>query len=93
MVFGCDFDRTAVARSQLFRLSVCAAPPYGSDGVDDELCGKAITLCQFGLSSLAPSKQTTRMHQLQACRPMNGTIHASASEERRIRGIDNRVDR
>ena len=54
-----ELKRTTVARGQELWLPIRAAPPNWTNGVDDDLRGKAVAPCDLGIASLAPPEQAT----------------------------------
>ena len=87
-----ELKRTTVARSQELWLPMRTAPPNRTNGVDDDLRGKVVAPCEFGIASLAPPEQATLFYEVRPGGPMNCSVYAAASKERRVRSIDDCVN-
>jgi len=86
------FHGAAIARCQQFRLAVHATAPDWANGVNDVLGGQPVARGEFCLAGLAASQETALVEQVRSGGTMNRTINATATEERRVRSIDDRVD-
>jgi len=72
---------------------VPAAHPDRTDGVDHMLCGQPIPRRCLGLSGSAAAEGPALGNELRAGSAVNRAVDASATEQRRVRGVDDRVDR
>ena len=65
--------------------------PYGTDRMNDISSWKTIRAGDAGFSSEATVELSTLTEQFRSRRPVDGAVNASAAEQRRIGGIDDRV--
>jgi hypothetical protein len=87
-----ELKRTTVARSQELWLPMRPAPPNRTNGVDDDLRGKAAAPCELGIASLAPPEQATLLYEVRPGGPVNCSVYAAASKQRGVRSIDDCVN-
>lgn len=87
-----ELKRTTVARGQELWLPIPTAPPNWTNGMDDDLRGKAVAPCDLGIASLAPPEQATLVYKVRPSSPMNGSVYAAASKQRGVRSIDDGVN-
>ena len=80
-----------IAAAQEFRLLGAAVVPYGTDGTNDLASWETIRAGNTGFSREATAELPTLTEQLRSRRPVEGAVNASAAEQRRIGGIDDRV--
>jgi hypothetical protein len=55
-------------------------------------CPQPISFGDFGIAGRAAIKRATIGQKLRSCPAMDCTVHATAAEERCIRGVDDRVN-
>ena len=79
-------------RPRALRLARLAAVPDRADGVDDPARGQPVALRRLGLARSAASERAALVEQLRARRAMDGAVDAAAAQQRRVRGVDDRVD-
>ena len=84
-------QRAAVARGQHFRLPRVAATPDRSDGVDDVAVRQAIAARDVA-SPVAHPPSGRHSASSSDRRAMDRAIDAAATQKRRVRGVDDRVD-
>ena len=65
--------------------------PYGTDGTNDLASWETIRAGNTGFSREATAELPTLTEQFRSRRPVDGAVNASAAEQRRIGGIDDRV--
>jgi hypothetical protein len=87
-----EFKGTTVAGGQELRLAMRTALPNRTNGVDDELRGKAVALCKLGIAGLTPPEQTAFLDEVRPGGPVNGPVHAAPSEQGGVRSIDDGVN-
>jgi hypothetical protein len=68
------------------------ALPNRPHGVDHEASRQPKTCSYLGSTSWAASMLSTVLQQLWPCRPVNGSIHSTAAEERVVGGIHDGID-
>ena len=91
-MFGGNPQRVAVAGSQQLWLALFAAMPHRADGVDHKLCRQAVALGELRFADLASVQQAAFAQQLRSGGTVDRPVHAAAAQQRRIGGIDNRID-
>jgi hypothetical protein len=67
--------------------------PNRADRVDDVSRCKAVSPSELCLPSLASAQQAALVDKVGACGTVDCSIDASATKQRRVRGIDDRIDR
>jgi len=87
-----ELKRTTVARSQELWLPILTTPPNRTNGVDDDLRGKAVAPCELSIAGLAPPEQAALFYEVRSGGPMNGSVYAASSKERGVRSIDDCVN-
>jgi len=78
--------------SKYVRLVVAAAAPDWTDGVDDDFGGQAKGGRNFGGAGLASAEIATRLYHFRTRRAQYRARHAARSDERRVGGVDDRVN-
>jgi len=91
-VFPTELDRAAVAGSEQTILTAAAAIPDRPNRMDDVFGLEAITLGDLGVTDLAAVQHTAFEFEFSAGGAMNSTIDAAATEQRRIRRVNNGVN-
>lgn len=66
--------------------------PYGTDRMNDISSWKTIRAGDAGFSSEATVELSTLTEQFRSRRPVDGSVNTSAAEQRRVGGVDDRVD-
>jgi len=66
--------------------------PNWADSMYDEPGRQAVTASDFCIPGVTPAKQAALLQQLRSCRIMDGTIHPSSTQQRRISGVDDGID-
>jgi hypothetical protein len=85
-------QRAAVARRQRLILAGVPAVPHGPDGMQHMLCRQPVTWCDLDVASGAAIQGAAGGEQFGAGSAMDGTIDATAAEQRRIGGVDNGIN-
>jgi len=85
-------DRTAIAGGQQVVLTIAAAIPYRTDGMDDVFCFQAISAGDLGATGHAAIERAAFGEQLRPRGTMDRTVDAASAEERRICGVDDGVN-
>src|SRR3989454_5729701 len=84
-------QRVDVAVAQQLRLPALPAPPHGTHRVDDVLRRQAVAPRDSRLSGWAAADSPALFQQLGAGGAVNRPVHASATQERRVRRVDDGV--
>ena len=92
-VFDRERKRGAVAPCQHLRLSKFAALPPRPDRVNDVLGRQAIPARNLCLARVAAGKRIALRLQLRAGGPVDGKADRAAGDERRVRRVDDGVNR
>src|SRR5947209_11974217 len=87
-----QFDRASVAGGKRRILGLVSTTPDRADGVDDVLRRQPVAPGDLGIARLAAVQRTALYQKLWPCSAMNGAIHSAATEQRRIRRVDDRVN-
>lgn len=86
----CETD--AIARCEQFRLTRVASVPHRPDRVYDILCRQLITARDFCLPGFAAVECAACSQQFRPGRAMYGTVDTTAAEQRRVSGVNDRID-
>jgi hypothetical protein len=81
-----------ITRRQRFIFALVSAVPDRAHSVNHMPRPKPITSGDFGVAGGASMKGAAFRQQLRPGRTMDRTVHAAATEQRRIRGVDDRVN-
>ena len=92
VVVAAQFDRTAVARSELRILVARTTIPDGADSMDYMPRGKRISPGDFGVAGLAAIQRAAFGQQLGSGRAMDRTVDAATAEQRGVRSVDDGVN-
>ena len=92
-VRGGKIKRRAVARRQQFVLAFAAAAPHRSDRVDHMLRRQPIAAGDLGAAGLAAAECPAFGEQFRSGSAMDRAVDAAATEQRTVRGIDDRIER
>ena len=84
-------ERFPVAGGQQAGLPMGAAPPDGTDGMDDEPAGKAVAPGHFGLPGPAAVQGAAFRQQLRSGGSVDRAVHSPAAQQGRIGGIDDGI--
>ena len=87
-----QFERAAIAGSEQLVFARVAAVPNRTDGVNHIPGRKAIAFGDFSVAGGAATKRAAFGKQLGTGGPMNRTIDAATTEQRRIGGVDDGVN-
>ena len=87
-----QLDGAAIARRQRLIFALASAMPHRADGMNHMPCPQPISFGDFGIAGRAAIKRATIGQKLRSCPAMDCTVHATAPEERCIRGVDDRVN-
>jgi hypothetical protein len=87
-----DFDCTAVARRQCIILALAAAVPNRADCMNHMPGRQPISSGNLDVAGRAALECTALIQQFRPGRAMDSTIDAAAAEQRRIGGVNDRVD-
>src|SRR4029079_6561654 len=87
----CALYRVPVARCQQFLLMGISPPPDRSNRVDHILCGELIAFGRVGESGLATTQLPALVEQFRTRSPVNRTVHAPATQQRAVGGVNDRV--
>ena len=93
IVARCEFDATAIARREENGFVARPAVPDGAHGVNDVTRREAIRPGQLGLPGSAAPEQHAFAQQLGTRSAVNRSVYSSTAEQRRIGGVDDRIDR
>ena len=85
-------DRATIAGHQQLRLAVHSAAPDWSDRMDDVPCLQPVAARHLRVTRGASAQPTAFLLQLRPCGAMYRAIHSTAPEQRRVRGVDDRVN-
>src|SRR5947207_5293538 len=88
-----ELQAVAITRCEQLRLTVVAAAPDRTDGVDHMLCRQPVPARDLRLAGLASAEETAFRDELRSRRAMNRAVDTTAAEERTVRGVDDRIDR
>jgi len=81
-----------ITRRQRFIFALVSTVPNRAHGVNYMPRRQPITPGDFGVAGCAAVKRAAFRQQLRPGRPMDRAIHAAAAEQRRISGVDDRVN-
>lgn len=84
-------ETTPITTREQFILAVPAVVPHRADGVNDPPGRKFIAFGDFGLSGGAAAEHAAFRQQFRPGGAMNGAVHATPAEQRRVGGIHNRL--
>ena len=84
-------ETTSITAREQFILAVTAVVPDRADGMNDPFGGKFVAARDFGLAGGAAAECAAFRQQFRPGGAMNRAIHPAAAEQRRVRGIHNRV--
>ena len=87
-----DFEATPVAAREEPRFAGVAAAPDRADGVDHESGGEPEPGRGLGVAERAAIEVAAGVEQLRAGRPVDRPVDAAPAEQRRVGGVDDRVD-
>jgi segregation and condensation protein B len=82
-----QFDRTAIAACEQGILVVSTARPNGSDGVEDELCGKPETWGRLDLTGGAAPQFAACLEQFGTGCAMDRPVDSPSAKERAVCGV------
>ena len=85
-------ETTSVAAREQFLLAMRSVPPHGTDCVDDPFGRQTVAFRDFGLAGCTSVQCAAFLQQAWAGCAMNGPIHAAASEQTRVRRVDDGID-
>mgnify|MGYP001546366261 CR=1 FL=1 len=88
-----QIEGVAVAVAQQPGLAAGTARPDRADGVDHVACRQVVTVSQLDLAGRAAAQQPAGLEQARARRAMNRTVDTTAAEQRRVGGVDDRIQR
>src|SRR5690606_1751802 len=91
-VFGGDLEGVAVARGEELGLARGTAAPHGPDGVDHVARRQPVAPGDAHLAGRAAAEAPALLEQLGTRGAVDRAVDAASTEERRIRGVDDRVD-
>ena len=86
-------ERPAVAGREQLRLALVSSAPHGPDGVHDVPRGQLPGRRRLGVAGLAAAEQPALREDRRAAGPVDRTVHPAAAEQRRVRRVDDHVDR
>jgi hypothetical protein len=72
-------------------LAAAAAAPDWPDGMNDIFARQFICAGDLGITGVTPMQGPALFQQFPSCRPMNGSVHPAASEQRCVGSIDDSV--
>ena len=78
---GRQFKGAAITGCEQGGLAVGAAFPYGTDGMDDELCGQVVAASEFCIAGDAVAEKAALLEQAGSRRPVDRPIDATTSEQ------------
>ena len=84
--------RVLIAARQQLRLPVSAPVPHGAHRVNHILGGEPVALRGLGLPGLTAVEGAALGQQLRARRPVDGSVHPAAPQQRGVCGVDNGVN-
>src|SRR4051812_3825834 len=87
-----QIERGGVAGREQRILVRVAAVPHRTDRVDDVTRRQPVAARDFRRPGLAAAKRAAFGQQLRPCGTMDRAVDAAAAEQRRVRGVDDRVD-
>ena len=87
-----ELNGAAIAGGEQFILAFTAAVPYRADGMDDMLRRQSIAAGDFGLAGRAAIERAAFGKQFGPGAAVDRAIDAAPAKQRRIRGVDNRVN-
>src|SRR6185295_3321358 len=86
-------DAAPIARGEELRFSLRTAVPHRADRVNHVPGGQAVALGELGVTDLAATERTAFREKVGAGGAVDRAVNASASEQARVRGVDDRVHR
>ena len=82
----------AVTRGEKFGFTLPAPTPHRPYGMDDVTRGQKIAAGDARFAGRAAAEAPAFVEQFGSRRPVDRTIDATATQQRAVRGIDDRVD-
>ena len=89
---GREAQGVRVAGTEFVRFAVFATVPDRADGVDDVSCFETMAFRHFRLAGAAAVQHAAFGEQIGTCRAMNRSIHAAATKQRGVGGVDDGTD-
>src|SRR6185312_7055766 len=91
-VLARELERAPVAAREERRLAGGAAAPDGPDRVDHEARRQAEAWCDLRVADRAAAQLAAGVEERGSRRPVDGAVDTAAAQQRRIGGVDDRVD-
>ena len=91
-VLGREIQAAAVAACEEGGLVLGAVAPDWANGVEDEFGGKAEAGSDFRVAGLAAVEMAAGFEKLRAGGAVDGSVYASAAEQRGVGGVDDGID-
>jgi len=87
-----ELDRAPVARGQQLRLAPVAALPDRPDGVDHMAGRQPVAFGDLGLAGLTAMEHAAFQDEIRARGTVDRAVDATAAKQRRVCGVDDRVN-